>query len=210
MLPQDDVDVIETLPRLDIAEVSQRPATSQTFQFQFSASRLSRGKHSVRVFRCSPGYFHQASRETYDVVFVDPMYALVYQTGFMDVGQELLLQVEQDSPDGLVVDMYKVSCPVAPDPQLAALVEQYRKGDEFVLEGLVADNFNEGRPCQVTVGDDEVLVEGRADFTRAFRCVDVQVVDPAGCIQLRHNDWVLEFPWAKNDPQALRALSVLL
>ena len=75
------------------------------------------------------------------------MYALVYQMGFMDVGQELLLQVEQETPDGPVVDMYKLSCPVAPDAQLVKQIEQYRRDDDFVLDDLIFDNFNEGRPC---------------------------------------------------------------
>ena len=78
--------------------------------------------------------------------------------------------------------MYKVSCPVAPDLQLTKLVEQFRRDDEFVIEGLIIDNFNEGRPCQATIGDGEIIIEGRADFTKTLRCSDVQVVDPAGYI----------------------------
>lgn len=106
-----------------------------------------RGAHSVKVFRYSPGYFHQAPRDTYDVAQVDSQYAVIYQTSFADVGQELLLQAEQKGRNGEEVDMYKICNRVKPDPELATLIEKYRLDESYVLKNVVIDNVNEENPC---------------------------------------------------------------
>lgn len=145
-------------------------------------------KSCVSIIRCSLGYYQQADRNTYDVVSVDNRYAVVYQTSFMDVGHELILHVSQKQSDAEVVDMYQISCAVSASTNLLKQIRQFHKGAEYCFEQVLIDEFNEGDTVRISVTEEEIIIEGRADHTVALRTSDVFVVDVAGGIQLRHNE----------------------